>query len=769
MSKINYPHTTMHWLIGRLTYSRKVRQSCLIILLVLANACSTTRHLPEGSYLLDKYTVHIDSKAINRNEIITYVQQKPNDPKIGLRIYNWTDGDSTKWIKRLIRRIGQAPVLYNAQQTQQSAKEIELALKNKGYLNAEVTVSTDTINRKIGVNYFIKNNGVYKIRNYTISMPNKQIDSLLLQRHKQEREQLVAGSVFDMALLENERTSISNLLRNRGYYSSTKDNLHYLADTSLQSHQVDLTIILQDSIPPRPYTIKKISVYSGFDPLANSPFKPVDTVWYKGLKIIYDSTRFIRPSMLYNVIKLQNGKLYTERYERMTYNYISTLGSVSRGNIQYTPIDDSTLLCNIYLTQGNIHGIQLGLDGTNKAGDLGIAANALYSHYNIFNGSEQLDIKLRGAYEFISRNSANLLGQNFFSYGVGTSLSFPQVKLPFFRNKVQERFTINSAYSISFDIQKRPEYIRDFFNFNWRYNMSNESKTVVQSIALINVNYVIMPWVSQEFQDFLDLEINALSRYSYEDIFTAGMAYNITLTNANARGKAKKRKTFTVRYGFESSGNLLVLLFKLMGTNKSGAGMHTILGNPVAQYIKNDFSVSRTTQLSPKHSIALHTALGLAVPYGNSTIMPFEKRYFAGGPNSIRGWRTRYLGPGSYVSQDLTNPAPHVGDIRIEFNVEYRYKWMKYFEPAVFFDAGNIWTIRNYENQQGGLFKLSSFYQEFALGTGIGMRLDFNFLIVRIDGGKQVYNPARPLGQRWTFFEGFRNNSAVYFAIGYPF
>ncbi len=744
----------------------------LILLCLFISSCSTTKYIPDGSYLLDEVSLDIDTKSVTKVDLLGYIQQKPNDPKLRLKIYNMVEGDTNKWIDRRIRQIGEPPVIYSQRLEQQSVKELSMEMKNRGYLNATVVSKTDTANKKAKVHYSIESNEPYRIRDYTIKIPDTRIDSILETRRQRDIV-IRPGALFDMETLEKERSTVSSLLRNQGYYTSTESNLHYLVDTTLNSHEVDITLIMNDTSQIKPYHINNVTVYSGFDPLDAENYKIIDSINYKGLNIFYDSVHFLRPSVISDNVMMRPGSLFHERRGDRTYNSFNQLGNIGRVNVQYVEgnYPDSTLLdCNIFLTPGNIHSMQVGLDGTNKAGDLGIAANVSYGHHNLFNGAEWLNIRVRGAYEFVQTESDDVLTHNFYEFGINPTLTFPKLHLPFIGKTIKDRFNVSTQYGIGFDVQKRPEYTRDFFNLNWKVLWNNEKQTINQSLSLLDINYVMMPWKSEEYDDYLNT-LDPVTRYSYEDVFTAGMGYSLIFSNKET-GRYRQR-LYTIRFNAESSGNALNWIFNLADAKKSSSGQYNILGNPFAQYIKGDIDFSQTIQLDKKNSLAFHAALGVAYPYGNSTILPFEKRYYAGGPNSIRGWNTRYLGPGSFTvaEGDTTDHSgDQVGDINMEFNMEYRYKWIKWLELAAFIDAGNIWTVKDYPNQPGGEFELSRFYKEIAIGTGVGFRIDLGFLIIRLDGGTRVYDPALPEGNRWTFLKGsFKNNSSFYLAIGYPF
>ncbi len=733
-------------------------------------ACNTTKYVPQGQYLLEKVNLKMEDKGVNKNELLPFIQQKPNDSELGLWIYGLVDNDSSSWFKRNIRKLGEAPVIFNPRQVDQSEKQLIMEMKNRGYLLTTVSSSVDTADKKARVEYRVTNNEPYRIRKYNIDVSDYRIDSILEHPGRRSRPLIKSGTIFDMNILEKERERISTRLRNHGYFTFTEDNLHYLADTTLRSNQVDLSMILRDTTRILPYRIRKVSVYSGYDPLSAEGYKIIDTIHYKGIEVYYDSVRFLRPSVISENVMVKPGELFRERNGERTYNYFNRLGSMSRVNVQYAQAEhpDSALLdCNIYLTPGNIHSIQTGVEGTNKAGDLGMAANITYSHHNLFNGSEAFSVRLRGAYEFVSGGSDSLLNHNFYEFGINPSLTFPQVHLPFVGKLVKGQ-NISTQYNAGFDIQKRPEYIRDFFNLSWKILWESENRSLSQNLSILDINYVIMPWKSEKFSDYLNNQVDPLTKYSYEDVFTAGISYGLIYTNKEVGHIGQN--LYTLRFNAETSGNMLGWIFDWAGANKSSTGQYNILGNPFAQYVKGDIDLAQTKPLDRKNTLAFHVGLGVAYPYKNSSILPFEKRYYAGGPNSIRGWSTRYLGPGSFNQGDAGDPSTHVGDIKLELSMEYRYKWLKWLELATFIDAGNIWTIKEYSNQPGGYFRMSSFYKEIAVGTGIGLRLDLSFLILRLDAGTRVYDPALPEGDRWMFLsKRMSKNSAVYLAIGYPF
>jgi len=780
---------------------------CMLFIFILS--CSTTKYIPEGQYLLDNVLLKTDSTEISNAQLLDFIKQKPNDSKLGLIIYNSVNNDSN-WFKKAIRKIGEPPVIYNQNYVNQSVNELSIEMKNLGFLNSSVYAVIDTVGKKVTVNYIIDEEIPYRIRDYSIQLPDSQMNDLargirparnLLARlmrsegqsadslnyrqanpnrnpQRRRNNNMLAksvikeGGIFDMNNLNEERTRISNILRNQGYYDLTINNFHYSADTSLNSNQVDLSLFLKDTTLTNVYRIATVKVFSGYDPLASEKYNIIDSIEKKNIKIYYDNLRFLRPQVIADKVTVRPGGLFRERARESTYGLFQALNCVSRVDIAYKERNypDSTLLdCEIYLTPGNIHSFQTRLGGTNNAGDLGVALDINYGHQNLFNGSEIFNIQLKGAYEFVSGSSeTNSINPNYYELGILPSLTFSKLHLPFLGAYLQNNYNTQTQYSLGYNIQNRPEYSRNFFNFKWQFNWSDRNKRVTHTVNLLDINYIFMPWKSEYFQQYLNTEIDPLTRLSYNDVFTAGVDYSLIYTNTNV-GKMRQR-LYTIRFNAESSGNALRGIFSLTNAEKNELGQYKIGENPFAQYLKGSIDFAETFPLSEKNKFAFHSAVGLAYPYSNSMILPFEKRFFAGGPNSVRGWRTRYLGPGSFNQGIPGDPTTHVGDIYFILSAEYRHKVLKWLEPAFFIDCGNTWTIKDYESQPGGLFSWNTFYKELAIGTGIGLRFDFSFFIFRIDAGTRVYDPARLEGKRFMLFkENFGNNSAAYVAIGYPF
>ncbi|NDV78427.1 BamA/TamA family outer membrane protein [Dysgonomonas sp. 511] len=764
---------------------KKLNYTLATSLLFAFIACSTTKNIPEGKYLLDEIEIKHDTKNATA-DLEDYVRQQPNSslPLLGkfrLKIYNMAGQDTARWMTRAIRKIGQAPVVFSNSQTAISATQLRKQLNNQGYLNAEVDTALQIKGKKISVTYNLKGNEPYKIRNYTYAISDTTI-ARIMGRIPME-PLLKQGDFYDKDMLEEERIRVNNIMRNVGYYNFSKEFVYFKVDSTLNSHQADLYLDVyprRDSLPYSRYRINDITVVSGINTMTSTTdrdqrrtrwfFRNADTTEYHGMKIIRGRNKFLRNSSVARNNFLRKGSYYSDLAQSYTYQAYTKMSAVKQVNIAFSqsPADSTKLDATIILLPANAHWFKAGLDGTNSAGDIGIAPSVSYSHQNLFNGSEQLNIRLKGAYEFVSGDKSDLLSQNFYEYGVETSLTFPMFLFPWLKKSWREQPSATTRISLGLTNQHRKEYDRQFFNAAINYGWVSKRGRMTHSLDFLDINYIRMPWVSEQFDSlYLSNNNNPILRESYRDQLVARTGYTITLTNR--RRINALYPTYSLRGSVEVSGALPRLVTTLNGADRDQFGQKKIVGVAYAEYLKGTIDYARTFYLSKKHSLAYHVGLGLAHPYGNSDVLPFERRFFAGGTNSIRGWSTRSLGPGSYRRKtggsDFVNQT---GDMKFEFSVENRMKISPLFEFAQFIDAGNIWTLKDYPDQEGGQFKFNSFYKELAVAYGVGLRLDLSFLLLRFDVGARAYDPEEG-SRHFVLFRPAWKRAAFHFGIGYPF
>lgn len=696
-----------------------------------------------------------------------YIRQHPNSKwfslfKAPLGIYCLSGTDSTKRINRFIRKLGEKPVLYSEDIARKTQNDILSAVQNLGFLNASVDLIQQQKGRNTRLIYYISPGTRYTVRNLEKQIQDTAIDSLLSTSDNESY--LSEGMDFDLNVLQSERSRINSLLQNRGYYRFNNEYIHYEADTTVGNQQVDLLMQLRpyrvvnnDTIPHNVFRIGEVSF-------------PVDENAGTRLKI--------RPKVLYGANELKTGDLYSEEKVQKTYSRLMRLGSVMGANIRFEPDkEDSTLLhTNIVLAPGKPNSVNLELEGTNSAGDFGAAVSTSYQNRNLFHGGELFSITLRGAYEAI-KGLNGYSDQDYIEYSVETGITFPDFKFPFVSSKFRRLAQATSEVSLMFDSQDRPEFHRRVVTGTWRYRWNQLSRKKQHKVDLLDLNYVFMPWISDTFRKLYleDPESrNAILKYNYENLFIMKWGYNFTYSSRPLSGAANNYGTdaYIIRLGAESSGNLLYGLSHLFAASPNDENQYTLFNIAYAQYVKGDFDFSKSFRLDDKNSLALHFGLGVAYPYGNSTILPYEKRYFSGGANSVRGWSVRGLGPGSFNGSDgRIDFINQTGDLKLDLNAEYRTHLFWKIHGAAFVDAGNIWTLREYAEQPGGQFKIDSFWRQIAVAYGLGLRLNFDYFILRLDGGMKAVHPAFKDAKRHfpIIHPNFNRDFSLHFAVGLPF
>ncbi len=761
----------------------------LLYLALSLASCSATKFVPDGSYLLDEVKIHTDNKEIKPSDMRLYVRQNPNSKwfstiKTQLYVYNWSGRDSTKWFNRFLRKIGDAPVIYNESDAIRSQEEIAKAVQNLGYMGASVKRTTKTKKKKLKLFYEITSGKPYIVRTLKYDISDKKIAEYL--RNDSTKSTLKEGMLFDVNTLDAERQRITDYLLCNGYYKFNKDYITYTADTARNTHQVDLTLHLlpyKTYVGDTPkehfqYKINKINFITDYDVLQSSALSSIeinDSLHYNGFPIYYKDKLYLRPKVLVDNLRFASGDLYDERNVQKTYTYFGRLSALKYTNIRFfeTQNGDSTQLnCYVMLTKSKHKSISFELEGTNSAGDLGAAASVSFQHRNLFRGSETFMIKFRGAYEAISGLQPGYKNHNYTEYGVETSINFPNFLFPFLTSDFKRRIKATTEFGLQYNYQLRPEFSRTIASASWSYKWMQKQK-IQHRIDLLDISYLYLPWISSQFQeDYINKDKdNYILKYNYENRLIVRMGYNYSYNSAGGAlvNNTITTNSYSIRAGFESAGNILYGISKMINMRKNKDGEYAILGIPYAQYLKGDFDFAKNIIIDHRNSLAFHAGIGIAVPYGNAKVVPFEKRYFSGGANSVRGWSVRNLGPGSFAGDG--NFMNQSGDIKLDASIEYRTRLFWKFRGAAFIDAGNIWTIREYENQPGGVFEFDKFYKQIAVAYGLGLRLDLDFFVLRFDGGMKAINPKyKKAKERYPIIHPrFSRDFAFHFAVGYPF
>jgi hypothetical protein len=701
-----------------------------------------------------------------------------------LWVYNLSSAKKENdWLKR----IGEAPVLYDEYQANRSRNQLLIFLKNKGYYNAEVIDSVIVGNNKKKLNliYDIKARQPYRINKYFYSIQDPKLSNVLLS--DSVNRLIKTNDVFDLDVLNAERKRLSLFMKDRGYYNFSEEYISFLADTSFFNFSVNLTLKVDDAhlknsdretIEHQKYKIRNYLInpsYSPADLSGNQSPQRFDTLVNKDYVFIYQGKLKYKPELFYNLNRLKDSTYYSLQNAEKTYRALNRLKQFSLINIGFIELNevdqDSVPLldCRMQLSPLSRQNISAEVEGTNSSGNLGVAGNLNFQHRNVFAGAEVFDFQLRVASE---RQQISDSIYNTQEYGFESNLTIPKF-LSFIRAKHLFTFQIpETKFTIGYNYQNRPDYTRTISNLKFGYNWKSTNYKF-HSLNLVDLNYVHLYNQNYTFINSIkDLYIKS----SFTDHLISATSYSWMYNTQNVN----KREDYKFyKFNIESAGNLLGIYSRLVGKDKISvldtvtnltSSYYKILNTRFAQYIKSDFEY-RYGHIIDKHSSVVGRAfVGVGVPFGNFNVLPFEKKYFTGGANGIRAWQVRSLGPGSYKAPSNIYPNQS-SDIKLESNLEYRFNLFWIMEGALFLDAGNVWAINYKDNREGSVFKIDGFYKQIAVGSGFGIRFDFTYFLFRLDLGMKMRDPSLPTGKR--FIPGnypiTSDHFNLSFAIGYPF
>ncbi len=783
----------------------------ILLLGILCSACSVTRKLSDGEYFLQRVRIE-DDKQTPRHERITppeleqYVRQTPNKRFLGTNFYVWSynlaNPDKDNWWNNFKRKVGEAPVLLDMALTQRSAQNLKTYMNSRGYYSSRVDFEVDTTRRRkrAYVTYRTHQGEPYRITSISYEFRDRQLQPII--ESDSAASLLRVGNIFNITELDKERERIATFLNDRGYYDFSVNNIEYRVDTLGGNRKVGIRMIVKRNITGydergqaiqennRIYRISEINVMPDYNPTVDSEEQQLtnlDTVRYKGLNIISNGTPNVRPAVLHSAIPLTPNTIYNASLVNRTYGEIMSLGYFKSARIAFEPIDtgeaDTTFVHyagdgrTAYsptkfdnIKEGNLRCYILGsptlkqsfnveLEGSTTSSFYGLSATVGYQNRNLFRGVETLNTAVTFGYEYMKAPNTSKRKANELGFSVG--LAFPRFIAPF---HISTR-SINiprTSVDISFNYQDRPYYRRDLSRISWAYSWRSMNGRYSYQLRPIDLNWIHVSYINEDF--FASLE-NEYLRQSYMTQAIAGLSGSYTYNNQN---KNVGGNATLLRVNFESAGNLLNL-FELAFSQKTDGGYYNILGVRYSQYVRGDVSLSRKIVLGEKTALAGRIFAGVGVPYGNSTALPFDRLFYVGGSNSMRGWSPRTLGPGNSPAQDTPYPV-QMGDIRLEANLEFRFPIWGMFHGATFLDLGNVWYMGHDRAQvpADGVFHWDRFYKQLGFNTGLGLRIDIKFVILRLDWGIQLHNPNRPQGERW--INDFRwKNTALNFGVGYPF
>ncbi len=761
----------------------------ILTLISFLAACSPAKYVGKGEYLLNRVKVKTEDKNVSIVELKKAIRQRPNTRILGvarfhLGLYNLSGRDEHRRFNQWLRSIGEAPVIYSPLLAGRSVTQLQLYLNNKGYYGAVVSDSVWYKRKKAYVTYTVRSGSATHVGDISFRVDSSVVvDELPLISplyqsvlNDSVHTLLRKDMPLDVDILESERERITHMLRKNGYFNFSKNFIRFYADTlgysGKQQAKLMLTIVNhpRDSMAYRKYVIGNIRVNLDFDPLIVG--EKIDSVYqktyYDGYEVWYDQKMKIKPGVILETIQFAKGEYYDVQKVANSYARLQALNLFKFVNIVFkerSSRDSLPLLdCEIQLTPMKRQSYNVFLEGTNNSGNIGVGGNFSYNHKNLFHGGENLTLSVWGALkkEKLKENEI------FSTTEMGTELKLvtPQFWTPIFRlTEFRRDFAPKTSISLSYNQEHTQFYRRRIASAKFGYLWRRADNKWRYNFDLMDLNYVMMPFVNEEFVNGLKNEY-VKSAYTDHMILSADFSAIYTDQVVNDAGNFNY-----FRGNLETSGNFLLGVDKLFGKKRSESGgenYYKALGVRYAQFVKVDGEYRFNHYINRINTVVYRLFWGCGYPYGNMKALPFEKAYYCGGANGIRAWQSRTLGPGAYISEDKF--PNNVGDFKLEANIEYRFKLFWLLEGALFLDAGNVWNINKYENRVGT--KLSSdFYKQIAIGTGVGLRLDVTFFLLRFDLGIKLQDPALPAGQRFVLLNhnGGLKKSVFNIAIGYPF
>ena len=722
-----------------------------LILLIAVAGCSTTKVLSTDEVRLSENKVVItNDEKYNPSSLTPYIKQKSNYYVIGhwhplLYVYNWQNGQGKGW-DRFCQKLGQAPVVFDSTLINNSVASIIDHLEYQGYYNSTVEPRVSVKKQQAKVEYDVTLGKRFPIQNIDYQVRDSELKDLLASDSSHFTIQ--RGDYLSEEDLDAESERLSQHFRNNGYWGFSKNYFFFYADTSTTRDQADLIVKIED------YTRNE----------SEDAAKPHRRYTIGNVALIPQTGMRVRKKFLQNINQLQPGEPYSEEKINRVYNRFASIPMFSSVNmmLRESEIDSTAVDCRILLQQARLQSVKVNLEGSfNSTGLLGVTPALSYSHKNLFGGGEVFSLGFRGNFQFMLNSPVRAT-----ELSVSTDLG-----IPWYPSFIARTPFINMPQmdvKLSYIYQNRPEYTRNIltgsYGFSW-----NIAKKFYYQFYPVRLSSVHASRIDSAFAHNIKDPYLKNSFRSQLDLGGSGTFYYTTNSNVNP-----KVTYFYTRFQYELSGNFMSLFNGTRLYTKGEHGENLIAGIPYAQYVRGELQAVGTFRLgeTDQYALAVRGLAGLGYAYGNSVSLPFDQLFYAGGANSLRGWRARSVGPGMAPRDTSFAIANQTGDMHLETNVEFRFPMFWKLEGALFVDAGNIWNIKNADidgesRDERSLFSFKNLLRSTALDFGLGARVDFGLVLIRFDLGLRIYDPSQ---QEWMGAnDWFRDNYAFHFGIGYPF
>lgn len=753
-----------------------------------------TRYLKDGEMLYTGAKINIINDTLSkrdRNELKQGLEAnltpKPNSSFLGLRprlwIYNITPKPKKEsgiwhWLKT---KVGEEPVLLQQVDRDFNKEIIVNHSENKGYFNAKANYDTISNGKKASIEYNVKTGARYLISQVNFPEDTTKINAEI--RSVKEQSLLRKGKPFDLDVIKAERERIDNRMKEHGFYYFHQDNIIVQADSTVtKKPEVELFVKLKNNTPEmakKQFTIDRVIVFpdyslENFDESKNRVPLNIDSAKVYGDFLIVDPKNKFKPRIFDRALYFKQGEIYNRADHNLSLSRLISLGVFKFVRNQFVVSDSLRNQFDAYylLTPREFQSLRAEfLAKTNSANYGGSEVNVNWMHRNLFRGAEQLRVTAFAGFDLQmggpsgrERNEGNL-----FRFGGNAQLSFPRIVAPF-NFKSSSEFVPRTNVTLGYEYVNRTRWyeLHNFhtsFGYNWRENIRKE-----HDLKLIDATLVYPRRVTPEY-DLYTKDFPYLRR-AVEQQFIFGPTYSYTYTNT----MLPRKNTIYYRGFADLAGNLTGLI---TGANIRNGNQKTVFSVPFSQYAKMEHDFRFYHKITENQSLATRVIAGLAYPYGNSLEIPFARQFFSGGSNSVRAFRARTLGPGSYDPRNTQNGRQFIfdqaGDVKLELNAEYRAKIYRFLNAAVFADAGNVWLINEDTARPGAKFS-KDWLSEIAIGAGFGLRFDFNILLFRLDLAMPIRVPYYEKNDRWMFNkidfgsgDWRRNNLMLNIAIGYPF
>lgn len=818
---------------------------------MVLSGCNYTKRLSKGQYLVEKNTILVTGDKVNTADLDAVLKTQPNRkifgiPRFHLWLYNLPDTvkmhrktekkhirinnrnkrrskkgkellplkKSRKekrgnWIKN---SVGEAPVLLDTSKVKSSTKNLSNYLFKKGYFNNTVrdSIVLDSVHKKVYLYYLIQTHSPYHIDTFFVVSEDKK---LLKQIRSVADESLIKeGDRLDIDKLDAERTRLIAYLKDRGYYDINKDFFTFKVDSTLRDNGVKIKMSIakiqrkspnSDSLyfeDHKRYTVNNIFIYTDYD--GTEDISKYDTSHYKEHVFLYHKRPSMRPSNLVQHIYINHGYYYRAKEVESTYKKITSLGLFKSTNIIFKQnlADPENPMLDCYIKLKPLKRQKYGYEikGTNRSGNLGISGEISYGNKNLFRGAEALKITLQGGLEvqqLLSNQGETTVGEgvgigefkplstfNTIEFGPEISLTIPKFLIPFNVFKFSKNASPKTVFKASLNFQQRPDFTRGIqeasLGYEWLHGTHFSHYFSPLTLSAVKIN------PSDEFKQRLNTIKDPYLKYSYTDHILIGSNYQLIFDKqlSNAR-----KDHMYIKWNVEQSGNLTRMIFSLTNIEKDSSESYEILGIRFAQFVKTSVDFRYKINFNKSSQLVYRTAAGIGVPLANfNEALPFEKSFYVGGSNGLRAFRARSIGPGGFY--DTLIAFDKTGDIILEGNIEYRFDLLKILKGAIFYDIGNIWLIKPNPGKPKAEIS-NKFYTQFAMGAGVGLRIDLDFFIFRFDFAYPLRQPSLPLGERWFFepktitngwikgfadrneiaFSPFKSKMIINIGIGYPF